>query len=333
VLNTISTRNTAAVWTLFLSLLLFGVSSHAKQTPVERYGALSVKNGKIVGENESVLSVAGVSFFWSNDGWGAEKYYNKKAVEHLVDEWEVSIVRAALGVEYNGGYLEQPNSNLVRVETVIDAAVEQGIYVIIDWHSHKAEASTQSAKAFFINMAKKYGHLPNVIYEIYNEPLADTDWETVIKPYAVEIIAAIRQHDPDNLIVVGTQTWSQDVDKVVQSPITGVENLVYTLHFYAGTHKESLITRAQKAIDMGLPIMVTEWGSMEATANGEIDYESTQQWLDFMKKNQLTFCSWALNSKAETASFLKPSASATGPWDKNDLTENGRFLKKIIKSW
>ena len=37
-------------------------------------------------------------------------------------------------------------------------------------------------------MAKKYGKHPNIIYEIYNEPLV-VSWDDVIKPYAENVIA------------------------------------------------------------------------------------------------------------------------------------------------
>ena len=71
-----------------------------------------------------------------------------------------------MGVEDSGGYLDDKNSNLNRIKTIIDAAIKEGVYVIIDWHSHHAEDYTDEAVAFFKDMATLYGSYDNVIYEI-----------------------------------------------------------------------------------------------------------------------------------------------------------------------
>jgi len=157
-------------------------------TPVEKHGALSVVGPHIRDQNDQITSLAGPSFFWSNSGWGQERFYTKGAVETFAKDWNAGIIRAAMGAENNGSYLRDPKGNLKRVETVVNAAIENGIYVIIDWHSHSAEKDIEESKRFFTAMAEKYGDYPNVIYEIYNEPLNTTDWSTVVKPYAEELI-------------------------------------------------------------------------------------------------------------------------------------------------
>lgn len=107
--------------------------------------------------------------------------------------------------------------------------------VIIDWHDHNAEKHEKEATKFFREMAKEYGEFPNVIFEIYNEPIAQ-DWSQTIKPYHERIVKVIRKYS-SNLIVLGTRTWSQDVDEAAQDPVQG-ENLAYTIHFYANTHMQ-----------------------------------------------------------------------------------------------
>ena len=177
-------------------------------TLVDVHGLLVVDGNKIVDKNNEPISLAGNSFFWSNDGWGGEKYYRSEVVEWLKKDWNTTIVRAAMGVEDPGGYLENKTANKDRVKIIVDAAIEQGLYVIIDWHSHHAEDYTDEAIIFFEEMATLYGEYDNVIYEIYNEPL-DISWSETVKPYAISVITAIREIDPDNLIVVGTPEWSQ----------------------------------------------------------------------------------------------------------------------------
>jgi aryl-phospho-beta-D-glucosidase BglC (GH1 family) len=316
-----------------LSLLITSCATTPPRTAIATHGALSVSGNQIVNQYGEAASLAGPSLFWSNTGWRGERYYNKKVVRHIQKEWNATIIRAAMGTEKNGGYEEDPQGNLERVERVIDAAIANGIYVIVDWHAHHAEKNREAAVEFFEHIAKKYGSTPNVIYEIYNEPLADTDWSTVIKPYAGHVIAKIRAIDPDNLIVVGTQTWSQDVDKTAENPIQGFSNIAYALHFYAGTHKQALRNKAKKALDAGIALMVTEWGSVNADGDGAIDKEETALWLEFMREHNLSHCSWALNDKREGASMLKPGTKPDGKWTDDDFTPAGLFIRDIVRNW
>ncbi len=302
-------------------------------TTVETHGTLSVKGNRIIDASGEAVSFAGPSLFWSNTGWGADRYYNAKVVKAVSKDWNAGIIRAAIGAGNNGGYLTDPTGNFAKAVTIIDAAIAEGIYVIVDWHSHNAEKHPEAAIEFFTKIATRYADKPNVIYEIYNEPLNNTDWSTQIKPYAEKVIAAIRKIDRDNLIIVGTQTWSQDVDKAAEDPIKNVDNLVYTLHFYAGTHKQELRDKAKKALDKGLALMVTEWGTVNANGDGAVDKEETQRWLDFMREHQITHCNWALNDKKEGASQLKPDTKADGKWTDKDFTESGLYVRDIIRNW
>ncbi|MBT7899915.1 MAG: glycoside hydrolase family 5 protein, partial [Candidatus Marinimicrobia bacterium] len=230
-------------------------------TAVQIHGLLQQSGNKILDKNNEPVSFAGNSFFWSNDNWGGERYYNTEVVSWLKDDWKTTIVRAAMGVEDPGGYLENKTTNKNRVKTIVDAAIDNGIYVIIDWHSHHAEDNTNEAILFFQEMATLYGEYDNVIYEIYNEPL-DISWSEIVKPYAISIINAIRSIDPDNLIVVGTPEWSQRVDLAAADPIIGYSNIAYTLHFYTVYHQQWLRNRASAALESGIALFVTEWGSI-----------------------------------------------------------------------
>lgn len=316
-------------------LLLFMQNTVNAQAlmPVEKHGALSIVNGQLVNQDKKAVSLAGPSLFWSNNGWNGENYYTKEIVKTMATDWKAGVIRAAMGADSNGSYLDFPIDNQKRVETVVDAAIINNIYVIIDWHSHHAENNIDQAITFFQAMATKYGKNPHVIYEIYNEPLNNTDWSSVIKPYAEKVIAAIRKIDPDNVIIVGTQTWSQDVDLAAKNPIIGFDNIAYALHFYAGTHKADLRKKAQIALDAGLAIFVSEWGTVNANGDGSVDVEESNRWLAFIKENKLSHCSWAVSNKNEGAAMLKENASLTGPWPDDQLTINGLFLKDKIKHW
>lgn len=314
-------------------ILCFLVSFFVQaQNFVAYHGQLSVQGNRIVNKHGDVVSFAGPSLFWSNNNWGGEKFYNDMVVSWVAQDWNAPIIRAAMGVEDSGGYISSPESNLARVKAVIDAAIENGMYVIVDWHSHKAENYTNQARDFFSEIAREYGSYPNIIYEIYNEPLS-VSWEHTIKPYARTIISEIRSYDKNNIIVVGTPNWCQDIGDAANSPITGYSNIAYSVHFYAGTHKKWLRDRVETALKKGIAVIITEWGTVNANGDGGVDYQSTEQWLTFMRKHQLIHCNWALNDKREGASILKQGAYRYGYWTDDDLTESGLYVYSIIKNW
>jgi aryl-phospho-beta-D-glucosidase BglC (GH1 family) len=181
-------------------------------------------------------------------------------------------------------------------------------------------------------MARTYGDRDNVIYEIYNEPL-DISWHDTLKPYAEAVIAAIRAIDPDNLIVVGTPHWSQDVDVAAADPITDYPNIAYALHFYAGTHHQPLRDKAQAALDKGLPLFVTEWGTVDADGDGAVADGETAAWMAFLKANRISAVNWSITDKAEGAAALIPGAGATGGWTEAQLTASGALVRAIVRGW
>ncbi len=301
---------------------------HPDTTLIDIHGLLEVNGNRIVNKNNEPVSLAGNSFFWSNDGWGGEKYYNSEVVSWLKEDWNTSIVRASMGVEDPGGYLDNKTANKDRVKIIIDAAIQEGIYVIVDWHSHHAEDYVDEAIIFFEEIASLYGDNDNVIYEIYNEPL-DISWSQTIKPYAISVISAIRAIDPDNLIVVGTPEWSQRIDLAAADPIIGFPNIAYTLHFYTVYHHQWLRDRASAALDDGIAIFVSEWGSIGYSI---VDTEANN-WMTWCFTNKIIHCNWAVNDKEEEWSILVPGASTNGNWNDNNLTEAGKLAKNIILNW
>lgn len=309
--------------------------AQVKSTPVEVHGKLEVKmvnnRAKVVDKNGEPVSFAGNSFFWSNTYWGAEPFYKKKVVQYLQDQWNSAIVRVAMGVEDDGGYLTHPAENKARMKTIVDAATDLGMYVIIDWHSHHAEDEEQAAVTFFEEMATTYKDHDNVIFEIYNEPL-DVDWSTTIKPYAVKVIDAIRAKGADNLIVVGTPNWSQDVDMAADDPIAG-EDIAYTIHFYAGTHGAALRTKCTTAMQNGIALFCTEWGTVDADGDGDVNVANTNTWITFLKNNDISHLNWAVNGKEEGASTFTSNTNAANALSDANLTESGLFVKNIILGW
>lgn len=295
---------------------------------VADHGQLRIEGTKIVDKNGETVQLRGMSFFWSQ--WMGQ-YYTAETVKWLKDDWQCNVVRAAMGVDEGGdAYIANPEREKQKVYTVIDAAIAEGVYVIVDWHTHHGEDYITEAKTFFDEVSKKYGDSPNIIYETYNEPL-DVSWINVLKPYHEEVLASIRQNDPDNIVICGTRTWSQRVDEVIGNTIDD-PNVAYTLHYYSATHKQDLRNTAQQAIDNGIPIFVTEYGITEASGGGSFNANESKLWWDFLDENSIGWCNWSIADKEELSATLKPGASANGGWGENDLTEAGTSIKSEIKA-
>jgi endoglucanase len=313
---------------LLFCIVFVAMSFATIAQPVKTHGKLRVEGVNLVDEKGIPVVLSGVSFGWHTFH---PRFYTAGAVSWLHKDWGSTVVRAAIGVEPKGGYLEKPEWSKEKAKTVINAAIKEGIYVIIDWHSHNIKLN--EAKEFFGEMAREYGKYPNVIYEIFNEP--DQESWADVKAYANEVIATIRAIDPDNVILVGNPHWDQDVHIVADDPIKNVTNIMYTLHFYAATHKQQLRDRGDYALSKKLPIFISESAGMEASGNGALNDEEWQKWINWAEERKISWITWSVSDKDETCSVLLPSASSDGKWEEKDLKESGiktrAFLRKFEK--
>ena len=292
-------------------------------------GRLQVSGTKLTDESGNIIQLRGVSthgISWFPD------YVNYDAFATLKNDWGANVVRIAMYPEEYNGYLSGGDKAALKqiIDNGVNYATELGMYVIIDWHvlNYAPSRHTQEACDFFAEMASKYSGHDNVIYEICNEPVG-ADWNSDIKPYAETVIGTIRQFDDHSLILVGTNTWSQDVDSVVGNTLDD-GNVMYVAHFYAGTHKENIRNKISTALNAGVPVFISECSICDASGNGGIDYASANEWLDFMNSNQLSFIAWSLSNKAETSALISSGCSAKSGWSDGDLSETGRWFKSAI---
>jgi endoglucanase len=319
---------------LAVTFISFSINKNSKtfdkqeknSSVVEVNGSLNINGNLILNKKNEIVVLKGMSLFWSQ--WMG-KYYNYDCIKWLRDDWNCSVIRIAMGVR-NEGYLAHPKTEMERVTKVIDACIHQGIYVIVDWHSHTAYKETKDALKFFREIAQTYGNQPNIIYEIYNEPDRGLTWNDVIKPYADSVIKAIRKIDPDNIIIVGTPTFSQDVEVAAANPIIE-KNIAYAVHFYSATHKQWLRDKVDIALKKGICVFISEFGTCESSGNGKINYEETKSWFDFMNKNHLSWCNWSVADKDESASVLKKGASESGNWTSDEITESGNLVRNELR--
>lgn len=316
--------------------------------PVSQYGELitgknSSNEGRIYGSCDGAVSgkevqVRGNSLFWAIDeGDGGASYWTSATVGRLVKNMNSELVRAAMGVDGDwgaGNYFTNTSKYQAMIDDVVKGAIENDIYVIIDFHSHEAHQHVDNAKTFFETNAQKWGKYDNVIFEIYNEP-TDVSWST-IKKYANEVVPVIRKYS-DNLILVGTRSWDQHPEEVIGNTVSG-ENIAYVLHFYAASHCVSGSyswggscegANGEKAIKAGLPLFVSEWGSVEASGNGGVNESATNTWMNFLDKYQLSSANWSVAHKSEGASIFPSDMSKTDNWS---YTTAGNYLKNKVLS-
>lgn len=308
-----------------ITLLCLGIVYLSNAQPVKTHGQLKVTGSQLMDQNNQPLVLNGMSFGWS---CFHPRFYTAAAVRWLHKDWKCNVVRAALGVEPENGYLKDSAKSKQLIKTVVDAAIDEGVYVIIDWHSHNI--NLKEAKEFFKEMATLYGKHPNIIYEIFNEP----DYETwpEVKKYSTEIISTIRAIDSNNIILVGSPHWDQDIHLPAEDPIYGFKNLMYTVHFYAATHKQSLRDKTDAAIAKGLPVFISESAGMQASGDGPIDDAEWNKWISWMEARKLSWITWSVSDKDETCSVLNKTASDYGGWKKEDLKESGTKTRAILRA-
>ena len=298
------------------------------------YGALHVEGTHLAAEDGTLVQLRGISTHGLSWFPG---YVNEKMIAQAKQEWGCNVFRLAMyTADYNGYCVSDANQKKTLknlIDTGVKAAVEQDMYVIIDWHilnDNNPNTNKDEAKKFFEEMAKKYKDVPNVIYEICNEPNGGTSWAD-IKKYAKEVIPVIRKHAPEAVIVVGTPTWSQDVDVAAKDPITEYDNLMYALHFYAATHKDSLRDKCKTAVAKGLPLFVTEYGICDASGSGAIDETQADKWISMLDSYGISHVMWNLSNKAETSAIIKSSCNKTSNLTLNDLSDAGLWFVGMME--
>jgi endoglucanase len=309
------------------SVTVPGCSSPAPAgSPVALHGQLKVVGGKVQDQSGNPVQLKGVSAFWLN--WENPKYAESKAaMQYMRDNWKMMALRAAMGTGASGGYTTSTANQTAlqaRMDTIMQNAQALGVYVILDWHSGSAyqEPEATSAVTFFTEMATKYGSCPNVLYEDFNEPV-NVQWAT-IKPYHQRIVTAIRAVDPDNLIIMGTPNWSQDVDKAAADPVTGT-NLLYTLHFYSCSHAASLRAKGDTAISKGAALFITEFGATPAdggvSPNNKVCEAEANNWFSWMTTNNISGTAWKLAAGKDSSNYFTTAPPVDGPFPDSVLSQ------------
>lgn len=307
------------------------LAGHAltEDSPVGEHGRLRVENGRLVDQDGEAYQMHGVSTHGL--AWFPE-YVSEESFRTLRNDWDVDVMRLAMYSDENGGYSKGGDQKELKklIDKGVEYASRQGMYVIIDWHvlgEGDPNIHKKDAIDFFDEMSAKYADYGNVIYEICNEPNGGVSWKDV-KRYAEEVIPVIRANDPYGIILVGTPQWSQLIGDAAADPIEGYDNIMYTLHFYAATHKDELRSSLEKALEDGVPVFVSECSICDASGNGGIDEKSARTWVELLDEYDVSFVAWSLCNKNETAALVDSSCRKLSDWSDQELSDTGRWFKE-----
>lgn len=332
-MNFITKSILACCMLLFTSVMAF--AQYPEGSPVGINGKLRIENGQLVNECGTPVQLRGMSshgLAWNPDA------YNESSIKALVEDWNISVFRIAVYTHEWGGYTTGQWRTREQYHEIIDNLVDlcgkYGIYCLIDWHvlnggSGNPNNTLTEATYFWEYMAKKHRESSHVLYEICNEPNGGSVSWYVVKKYADTIIPIIRKIDPYTIIICGTPTWSQDVDKAARSPLE-YSNIMYTLHFYSGTHGRPLRDKADEALSRGAAIFVTEFGISKADGgkDGNIYTESCDYWMDWMNEHNISWCNWSFSDKEESSAALNKNAVRNKDW--NNVSASGAYIKSKL---
>ena len=345
------------------------VLAPAEQEAADLLGNANVKKPSVAGALQ-VLDKSGIKTLCDKDGnpvqlrgmsthglqWFPE-ILNDNAFAALSNDWGANVVRLALYVGENG-YATDPGLKQ-KVIDGIDMAIRNDMYAIVDWHvltpGDPNDKVYAGACDFFREISGKYRNDLHVIYELANEPNSNNPgvtndlagWKKV-KAYAEPIIKMLRDGGNNNLIIMGSPNWSQRPDLAADDLIND-PNIIYSIHFYTGTHKYSaedtdrsnVMSNVRYALEHGVAVFASEWGTSEATGNNGPYLTEADQWLGFLNANNISWCDWSLANKGETsAAFLpfelnKQPATNLDPgadkkWETGELSVSGEYVKTRI---
>lgn len=290
---------------------------------VQQNGALRVDGVNLVNTAGNPVRLKGMSSY----GMQWQPQFTSEGSVRTTKEYGANLLRIAMYTDEDG-YIANPEKCKRDVFAAVDVAASLDMYVIIDWHilhDNNPQIYKEEARKFFEEAARKYAGNPAVLYEICNEPNGDVTWKKDIKPYAEEVIPVIRKYAPDAVILVGTGTWSQDVDDAADSPLA-LPNIMYTCHYYAGTHGQALRDKIEYALSKGAPIFMSEWGTTLASGDGGVFVKEADEWLNFLDRHNLSWANWSLGDKDEDSAALKPGASPNGNWSEDEFSASGRYV-------
>lgn len=299
------------------------------------HGKLSVNGRDLVDASNNKFQLYGLSYHGLQ--WFG-KYVNHDTIFALQQNFGINVIRLAC-YSSEGGYAEGGDAMKAKykkyIDTAIKTAYEIGLYVVVDWHMLGADNENDKnplyymddAIEFFSYVSKTYKDYDNVLYEIMNEPCGSTTWQDC-KDYANTIIPIIRDNT-DAVILVGNPRWTSDLTSVINDPLTGYDNIMYTYHFYAGD--TSSTNQVVNAYNKGIPVFISEFGFMDADGNGSMNYKSGENWLKVLNDRNISYIAWNISNSKGSSSIIKQGNTTMTEFVDANLKEWGIYLRNYYR--
>ncbi|WP_250036608.1 cellulase family glycosylhydrolase [Paractinoplanes maris] len=304
-------------------------------TPVAVNGQLRVCGVKLCNQYGRPIQLRGMSTH------GLQWYpncVNNASLDALAGDWQADHLRLSMYIQ-EGGYETNPRQFTDRMHALIEQVSARGMYVIVDWHQltpGDPHYNLERARTFFAEIAQRHGSKPNILYDVANEPNG-TPWSR-IKTYHEAIIPTIRAADPDAVILLGTHGWGSlgvsdggsEAD-VINNPVNAT-NIMYTFHFYAGSHGTEYLNTLSRAADR-IPVFVTEFGTQTASGDGANNFTRSQQYLDLMAQKKISWTNWNYSDDSRSGAVFNSGTCPGGPFaGTSRLKPAGVWIRDHLKS-
>ncbi|MGL1886739.1 MAG: DUF5010 C-terminal domain-containing protein [Reichenbachiella sp.] len=279
--------------------------------------------------------------------------------------WHSNVVRIPIHPIGGGwpfaGWNEQPSEWTSFIDAAVEECVLQDVYCLLDYHAinnwNYAATNYSKTMEFWNWAAPRYKDIPNILFELYNEPVSDLDcsvddcgnggdqtWSAYKDQFAQPMVDAIRNDlgATETFIYVSNPMWSHSLSGISSNPIDDpsvVERIGYTLHIYPWHWYDdpSLSTYLGETVNTH-PIIVTEFGYQEgancpfAACDGStavVDQEAFGTFIkDFMKTNTMSWTAWSFDNAFESImweddqfTILADSPGFMGGYVKDFLSE------------
>ena len=263
-----------------LILIVYSIAGHA-QTPT--LSQVSVKGNKFVTADGKPIVFRGLNAS-DPDKLDREGHWDKTYFAEM-KKWGANLVR--LPVHPTAWQKRGAEDYLKLLDRGVALASEQGLYVVIDWHSignlkgemymlPMYETTLKETKEFWRTIAKRYkGNTTVAFFELFNEPtvmrgeLGNCSWQEW-RAINEEIITIIRACGATAVPLVAGFNWAYDLKDVVKDPINA-EGIGYVSHPYPQKREkpwEKKWTDDWGHVAEKYPLMLTEIGFCHADERG-----------------------------------------------------------------
>mgnify|MGYP002773096612 FL=1 len=221
------------------------------------------------------------------------------------------------------------------LDRIVAWAGENGNYVIIDWDytgnpidgtgdempDIKDNPLDYSAE-FWKAVATYFKNVPNVIYEIYNEPvgMSDSEW----KRCADSLVSVIRDAGSKQLIIVGSPDYCYDLGWLDELGVDD-DNIAFSMHVYPD---RVFWQKYMPEYVSSYPVIVTEWGYADDDVEAENEKMNGTKnvfgikFSHFMDKHESSWIASSYNYKGDTPMFEKNFKGKT-KW--------GEFVSELLE--